>query len=120
LRCDKDISAVSVDMWLMLQQFTNDLTAKATTIDVRKIERPMRHPLIFDKFDRMCPDESFCIVSDHNPRPLRYLFDVKFPGGFTWEYVEEGPDVWRVRIGRAAEAPALSPSSSRSRAAASR
>ena len=91
----------------MMQQFTNYLTAKETTIDVRQIECPMRHPLIFNRFNRMDPHESFCIVSDHNPRPLRYMFDVKFPGGFTWEYVEEGPEVWRIRIGRAAEAPAV-------------
>jgi len=99
----------------MMQQFTNDTAATEITIDVRQIERPARHPLIFDKFDRIGPDESFCIVSDHDPRPLRYMFDVKFPGGFYWEYVEEGPDVWRVRIGRAAEAPTQS--SSRLRAA---
>ena len=99
----------------MMQQFTTDLTAKENTIDVRQIERPMRHPVIFDKFDRMGPGESFCIVSDHDPRPLRYMFDVKFPGDCRWEYVEEGPDVWRVRIGRAAEAPTQS--SSRLRAA---
>jgi uncharacterized protein (DUF2249 family) len=99
----------------MMQQFTNDIAAGETAIDVRQVERPMRHPLIFDKFDRMGPDESICIVSDHDPRPLRYMFDVKFPGDFRWEYVEEGPDVWRVRICRAAEAPTQS--SSRLRAA---
>lgn len=105
MRCDNDVSVVLADISLMMQQFTKDQTANEPTIDVRQIERPMRHPLIFDKFDRMGPDESFCILSDHDPRPLRYMFDVKFPGDFRWEYVEEGPDVWRVRIVRAAEAP---------------
>ncbi|WP_245320440.1 DUF2249 domain-containing protein [Bradyrhizobium lablabi] len=71
-------------------------------IDVRQIARPMRHALIFDTFEQIGHEGSFDIVSDHNPRPLHYLFDVKYPGAFTWDYVESGPDVWRVRIGRAA------------------
>ena len=70
-------------------------------VDVRQIARPMRHPLIFDTFEQIVHEDSFHIVSDHNPRPLHYLFDVKYPGAFTWDYVENGPDVWRVRIGRA-------------------
>jgi uncharacterized protein (DUF2249 family) len=70
------------------------------TIDVRRIARPMRHPTIFDVFNRIKPEGAFHIVSDHDPRPLRYLFDVKYPDAFTWDYVESGPDVWRVRLGR--------------------
>ncbi len=76
-----------------------------TTIDVRQIVRPMRHPLIFSTFDRIGPKGSLHIISDHDPRPLRYLFDVKYPGAFTWDYVESGPKVWRVRL-----APAAGPS----------
>ena len=64
----------------------------------------MRHPLIFSTFNRMGPEDSLYVVNDHDPRPLRYLFDVKYPNAFTWDYVEEGPDIWRVRIGRTAEA----------------
>ncbi|MBX6351258.1 MAG: DUF2249 domain-containing protein, partial [Clostridia bacterium] len=29
-----------------------------------------------------------------------YQFAAEEPGRFTWEYVESGPEVWRVRIGR--------------------
>ncbi len=86
----------------MTQQLRDHPTAEATTIDIRPIPRSMRHPLIFTSFDRLDGEGSVVVVSDHNPRPLRYLFDVKYPDAFTWDYVEEGPDVWRVRIGRAA------------------
>jgi uncharacterized protein (DUF2249 family) len=106
LRCDKDILAVAIDAYFMKQQLADHLTVRKTIIDIRRIARPMRHPLIFSAFDRMEPTESFHIVNDHNPRPLRYLFDVKYPGAFTWDYVEEGPDVWCVRIGRTAPAEA--------------
>ena len=86
----------------MTQQLTDHPTAETTTIDVRSIPRPMRHPLIFNTFDRLDRDKSIHVVSDHDPRPLRYLFDVKYSGAFTWDYVEEGPDAWCVRIGRSA------------------
>ncbi|MEZ2145078.1 DUF2249 domain-containing protein [Bradyrhizobium sp. DN5] len=84
----------------MKQQITDQLTAPGTTIDVRSIPRTMRHPLIFDTFDQLAPGQFFHVVSDHDPRPLRYLFDVRYFNIFTWDYVETGPDIWRVRVGR--------------------
>lgn len=69
-------------------------------IDVRLIPPPQRHPLIFDTFDRLEPGESFMLVNDHEPRPLYYQFLHERADLFTWEYVEAGPALWRVRIGR--------------------
>ncbi len=100
LRWDKDMIAASADLEFMKQWQLVDHSPDGMTIDVRAIPRPARHPLIFDTFDRLAPGEFFCVVSDHDPRPLRYLFDVKCLGAFTWDYVEAGPNVWRVCIGR--------------------
>lgn len=83
-------------------------SSPATAIDVRRVPRPMRHPLIFGTFDRLDPNNSFDIVSDHDPQPLRYLFDVRYPDAFSWNYIESGPDVWRIRIERLATEAALS------------
>lgn len=81
----------------------HDNPSLPTTIDVRQIAPPMRHPLIFSTFDRIGPKDSLHIISDHDPRPLRYLFDVRYPDAFTWDYIESGPEVWRVRLAPAAE-----------------
>jgi len=40
-------------------------------------------------------------VNDHDPKPLRYQFEAEHRDAFTWDYLERGPRVWRVRIGRA-------------------
>ena len=40
------------------------------------------------------------LVNDHDPKPLYYQFAAEHEGEFSWGYLEEGPDVWRVRIGR--------------------
>ena len=41
-------------------------------------------------------------VNDHDPKLLCHQLAAENPGEFTWGYVEEGPEVWRVRIGRIA------------------
>ena len=40
------------------------------------------------------------LVNDHDPKPLRYQFEAEHTGQFTWDYLEAGPQTWRVRIGR--------------------
>jgi uncharacterized protein (DUF2249 family) len=70
-------------------------------LDIRPIPPAQRHPLIFDKFEALQPGEGFILVNDHNPKPLFYQFQAERTGQFTWDYLEEGPEAWRVRIGRA-------------------
>jgi uncharacterized protein (DUF2249 family) len=69
-----------------------------TTLDVRELPRRDRHPTIFSTFDALRPGESLELVNDHDPKPLRHQFEARLPGTFTWEYLEEGPEAWRVRI----------------------
>ncbi|MBQ0825206.1 DUF2249 domain-containing protein [Streptomyces tagetis] len=69
-------------------------------VDVREIPHGRRHPRIFTRFARLAPGEDFVLVNNHDPKPLRREFEATHPGAHTWEYVESGPDVWRVRIGR--------------------
>lgn len=70
-------------------------------LDVRTIPPRERHPQIFDLFDSLDSGEAFELVNDHDPKPLFYQFQAERPGKVEWEYLESGPDVWRVRIGRA-------------------
>jgi uncharacterized protein (DUF2249 family) len=70
-------------------------------LDIRPLHPAQRHPLIFERFDSLAPGESFILINDHNPKPLYYQFQAERPGEFSWEYLEEGPEAWRVRIGRA-------------------
>ena len=45
---------------------------------------------------------SLILVNDHDPRPLQYQFMHERPNQFAWAYLEEGPEVWRVKIERVA------------------
>ena len=48
----------------------------------------------------LAPQESFELVNDHDPKPLYYQLEADYSGQFSWDYLEAGPEVWRVRIGR--------------------
>ncbi|MBI2881958.1 MAG: DUF2249 domain-containing protein [Candidatus Tectomicrobia bacterium] len=71
-----------------------------TTVDVRQTPPPKRHPLIFQTFESLKPGESFILVNDHDPKPLYYQFKFERDGQFTWDYLEQGPEAWRVKIGK--------------------
>ena len=70
-------------------------------LDVRQVTHAQRHGLIFTAYRALQPGKGFVLVNDHDPLPLRYQFEAQYPGEFTWDYLEAGPEVWRMRIGRA-------------------
>ena len=72
-------------------------------VDVRTIAQRERHPLIFATFDGLQPNEAMLLVNDHDPKPLYHQFALERLGQFTWEYLEQGPRTWRVRIGKLAQ-----------------
>ena len=69
-------------------------------LDVRTLAPKDRHSLIFKTYEGLQPGQFFELVNDHDPKPLYYQFQFEQTGKFTWDYLEQGPDVWRVRIGR--------------------
>ena len=71
-------------------------------LDVRPLAPARRHESIFSTFEGLPPSSSFVLVNEHDPKPLRYQFEAEYHGTFTWDYLEAGPRVWRVRIGRSA------------------
>lgn len=69
-------------------------------LDIRCEIPRRRHELIFETYGNLDAGTGFVLVNDHDPKPLRYQFEAEHSGEFTWDYLEEGPEVWRVRIGR--------------------
>ncbi len=76
-----------------------------STIDVRTIPGPQRHPLIFQTFEGLQAGQALELINDHDPFPLHNQFNFMKRGQFRWDYLEEGPNVWRVRIGKIQEPP---------------
>ena len=71
-------------------------------LDVRQIVPRERHSTIFRAFERLAPGDQLVLTVDHDPVPLRRQFEAKHARQFSWEYLEQGPSQWRIRIGRTA------------------
>jgi len=71
-------------------------------LDLREVPRPQRHPLIFAKFDALAPGGSLRLLNDHDPVPLNRQFEMTRPGQASWEYIERGPGLFRIRIRKTA------------------
>ncbi len=71
-------------------------------LDIRVVPPPEKHPTIFRMFDSLQPGESFTLVNDHDPFPLRHQFEAMRTGTYSWTYTQNGPTVWKVEIGRTA------------------
>ncbi|AXL92797.1 hypothetical protein C4J65_34325 [Streptomyces sp. CB09001] len=94
-----DLSALAGDFATVL---AGGRLEDPAVVDVREIPHGQRHPRIFTRFARLAAEESFVLVNNHDPKPLRREFEATHPGRFTWEYVESGPERWQVRITRVA------------------
>jgi uncharacterized protein (DUF2249 family) len=81
------------------------VTQTASRIDVRTIAPRDRHPLIFSTFGSLAAGEALELVNDHDPRPLYHQFNAQVPGQFAWQYLQAGPDLWRVAITRTQAGP---------------
>lgn len=70
------------------------------TIDVRTYAPKDKRPAIFRTFDKLKSGETMELINDHDPRPLYDHFNVERPNQFEWEYLEQGPELWRIGITR--------------------
>ena len=76
----------------------------SNTLDIREIAPRDRHAVIFARFDELPAGDSLELINDHDPRPLQGQFQIRSANAFTWDYLEAGPNVWRVQIGKKAKA----------------
>uniref|UniRef100_UPI002028237B DUF2249 domain-containing protein n=1 Tax=Actinotalea sp. C106 TaxID=2908644 RepID=UPI002028237B len=74
--------------------------AAAGDLDVREIPRAVRHEQVFAAVDALEPRESLVLAVDHDPVPLREQIEQREPGQIVWEYLAEGPELWRVQLSR--------------------
>jgi regulator of cell morphogenesis and NO signaling len=67
-------------------------------LNVTLIEPRLKHPTIFKHFDALKEGEAFQILNDHDPKPLYYQLLGERGNIFTWNYLEKGPQWWKVQI----------------------
>ncbi len=71
-------------------------------LDVRTIPHAIRHATVFGAVDGVRPGNGLILVAPHDPLPLLAQLESRHPGVLTIEYVERGPEAWRLQIVRSA------------------
>jgi uncharacterized protein (DUF2249 family) len=70
----------------------------AIQVDTRPMAPGNRRTLVFWTFDQLGVDRTMELVNDQDPLTLRRQFELEKPNLFSWAYLENGPDVWRVAV----------------------
>ena len=73
-------------------------TLEENTLNVTLLEPRQKHPTIFVRYDELKEGKNLIILNDHDPKPLYYQLLGERGNAFVWEYLEEGPEWWKVRI----------------------
>src|SRR5690554_4103242 len=76
------------------------LGAEPGDVDVREIPREFRHARVIGQVTSLVPGEALVIAAPHAPTPLLNQIEQEVTGEFTFEYLLEGPQVWRVQVNR--------------------
>ena len=92
-----DLPALVHDMDILL---AGGMLETPDRLDVCEMPPAARHPRIFGIYSRLAPGESFVLVDDHDPAPLRREFAAAYPDQYSWDCYQSRLDRWNVRIGR--------------------
>ncbi|WP_061965444.1 DUF2249 domain-containing protein [Demequina aurantiaca] len=69
-------------------------------LDVRTIDHSARHARVIGVVTSLVPGESMVIAADHAPLGVLREIDAEVQGDFRFEYLAEGPSLWRVQVER--------------------
>lgn len=71
-------------------------------LDVQTIPHAIRHASIFGAIEALRPGAGLIISATHNPVPLLMQMEARYGEAVGAEYLEEGPERWRILIRRTA------------------
>ena len=65
-------------------------------LDARAVPHAIRHATIFGALDGVRPGGGLVLVAPHDPKPLLAQVEERRPGVFRVDYLERGPQDWRL------------------------
>ncbi len=69
-------------------------------LDARAVPHAIRHATIFGALDAVQAGGGLVLVAPHDPLPLLAQIEQRYAGAFDVEYVERGPEAWRLQFVR--------------------
>jgi uncharacterized protein (DUF2249 family) len=73
-----------------------------TTVDVRYVAQHERYAQTLNALKQLQPGEAILLVNDHDSEALFHQLEIEHNNSFFWNYLQQGPEIWRARIARAA------------------
>ena len=70
-------------------------------LDATAIPHAVRHAAVLGALAGLRPGASLVLKAPHDPKPLLAQADQQFGDALTREYVQQGPDAWKIRFTRA-------------------
>lgn len=67
-------------------------------LDTRVIPHAIRHATIFGALEGLNTGKGILLVANHNPLPLLAQLEQRSAGKFAVEYVEDGPELWKLSM----------------------
>lgn len=71
-------------------------------LDVQTIPHAIRHASIFGAIESLVPTGGMIISATHDPVPLLLQLEAKHGDLYATEYLDKGPERWRILIRRTA------------------
>ena len=71
-------------------------------LDARVIPHAIRHATVFGALDAVRPGGGLVLIATHDPLPLLAQVEQRTPGVFAVDYLERGPQDWRLQFVRGA------------------
>ncbi|GAA0446668.1 hypothetical protein Aca07nite_57140 [Actinoplanes capillaceus] len=69
-------------------------------LDVRDLPHGQRHARVLAAIDALPADGALVLVAPHAPMPLLAEIDARYHGQMAAEWLQNGPDVWQIRLQR--------------------
>ncbi len=66
--------------------------------DVRGVDKSLRKKIIFKLFHELKDGKHLELISNHSLAPLYKIFQKEKQDFFTWDELENGPEVWKISI----------------------
>lgn len=70
----------------------------APELDVREVPHAIRHATVFGALSAVPAGRALVLVAPHDPLPLLRQIESRHPDTFTVEYLERGPEAWRLLL----------------------
>jgi uncharacterized protein (DUF2249 family) len=71
-------------------------------LDARAVPHAIRHATVFGALDAVGPGGGMVLIAPHDPLPLLGQVEQRFPSVFAVDYLERGPEAWRIAFVRRA------------------